>query len=263
MSITFAKAPLVEIIAEVRWPVSTQIQIGPAGIEISSGTQEQFYAEFSDMAAHNGYPRSERLLPPGFPVETGRAVWRFRPVDGATLWQVGSGVFTANAVPPYKSWDEFRPHLRTGIELMLKARRGKEHGTDQLTTVSLRYVDAFGPELTQGMPMVDFLCAKFGFELKLPDPIVKDVDHNFPIELNTKFEFQLKNGMRFGMSIAPGTFQNEPSLMVTTGVFKATPTDSNLDAIMGVFESAHTIIHDTFFDMTRSLHARMQIEGGK
>lgn len=261
MPITFAKAPLVEIIAELRWPVTTQVQFSPAGIGIQSATQEQFFADFSNLAAQNGYPRSERLIPAGFPVEFGQAIWRFRPAEGATLWQVGAGVFTANGVPPYKSWDEFRPHLRKGLELLLQAKTGKDAVEAPFNTVSLRYIDAFGAELMQGLSMADFLCEKIGFELRMPPPLLKDKDVNVPLQLNTTFEFQLNNQMKLGMIIGPGVYQNEQVLMMTTGVFKNTPTAPDVDTLMGVFESAHTIIHDAFVEMTAPIHQEMQPKG--
>lgn len=257
MPITFARAPLVEIIAEVRWPVTSHIQVGPNGIEMNSPSSEQLYTKFSDLAAKNGYPRSERLLPPGFPIELGQVTWRFRPLDGSTLWQIGSGVFTANAVPPYKTWDEFRPQLKKGLELLLQSR------SDQAkpNIVSLRYIDAFGNDLMQGLSMADFLREKFGFELNLPKPLMESKAADAALQLNTQFEFRLTNGMDLVMTAGPGSYQNEQVLMMSTGIIKKTETENSLEALMRVFEDAHTVIHKSFIDMTKSIHDRMQPQG--
>lgn len=261
MPLTFAKAPLVEIIAEIRWQIPSQIQIGPLGVNISNSSHDQLYSKFSDLAARNGYPRSERLLPHGFPIEMGQATWRFRPIEGGTLWQLGAGLFTANAVPPYKTWEEFSPQLKTGIELMLQARREVGEEIAPASIVSLRYIDAFGAQLTQGLSSVDFLCEKFGFELKLPAPLTKSMDKQVAIQLTTDFQFQLINGMQLGMNIAPGMYQNEQVLMMTTGVVKNTPTEMNTEALLGIFESAHSVIHDAFLEMSKPLHEKMEPQG--
>lgn len=171
------------------------------------------------------------------------------------------GLFTANAVPPYKSWDEFSPHLKAGIELMLEARSDVEGGHVPANSVSLRYIDAFGSDLMQGLSNVDFLSEKFGFEFKIPEALTKNMDKQVALQLTTDFQFQLNNGMQLGMNIAPGMYQNEQVLMMTTGVVKNTPTEMNVGVLVDVFESAHKLIHDAFIDMSKPLHNQMEPRG--
>jgi uncharacterized protein (TIGR04255 family) len=254
MAVSFANAPLVEIIAEVRWNPVAMPQSMPAGLTVVEANQDRFFNAFSDLAAKNGYPRSERMVPVGFPVPIGQAIWRFRPLEGATLWQVGPGVFTVNAVPPYKSWEAFSPHLRTGLALMLEAR---DSPAINFNVVSLRYVDAFGADMLAGLSQADFLCDKLGFQLQVPKGLTQRKDASQSLTLNATVEFSLDNAMQLVVTVGPGAYQGEQVVLMTTMVYKQTSTDATLEALMDVFESAHAIIHDAFLDMTAPIHAQM------
>lgn len=114
MEITFRNAPLAEVVVELRWQ-PTQVGIIPfqtpgtpqPSVIVGTTELENFYADFANNIAKHGFVRSERLIPSGMPAIQGQAVLRFRstlPDKTGVLYQVGPGMFSANAIPPYRSW---------------------------------------------------------------------------------------------------------------------------------------------------------------
>ncbi|RYH28896.1 MAG: TIGR04255 family protein, partial [Alcaligenaceae bacterium] len=176
MSLTFDVAPLVEIIAEVRWSDPTAFMVpGPLmGLSQPSNATDEFFMRFGGRAYGSGFQRAERLVPPGFPVPIGQVVYRYRPPEDfhdemarSALWQVGPGVFTANAVPPYRSWVEFSPLVRAGLEVLFETRPADVRNSP-VSSVSLRYVDAFNHDLIGDSTFEKFLAEKLGFQVLLP-----------------------------------------------------------------------------------------------
>ena len=114
----FSNPPLVELVAELRWtPAGVGAPAPAAGVKLiqfplASEHAEQTFTNFSNQVAAQGFGNSERLVPVGFPYLPFMVVYRFRkpPAQGENfLYQIGWGVFSANALPPYRDWDSFRP----------------------------------------------------------------------------------------------------------------------------------------------------------
>lgn len=125
MSATFENAPLVEIIAEIRWnpqmvPLQTVSGHGPAAapvMALNTNAFDEFFMRFGGEVYQKGFEQSERLVPSGFPMMLFQPVYRYRKsasADASVLYQVGPGLFSANAIPPYKSWDTFSPTVERG-----------------------------------------------------------------------------------------------------------------------------------------------------
>ncbi len=85
MVTTFENAPLVEIIAELRWSPEkalNQVEIGHGTVVRTLKTtdpasvHEQFFSRFSDEISKSGFTRTERLLPAGFPAMPFQPVYR-------------------------------------------------------------------------------------------------------------------------------------------------------------------------------------------
>src|SRR5215471_16972408 len=158
----YRNPPLVELIGELRWGSSG------SSFPLPPGSHEEFFMRFGSRAGAVGYERVERLVPPGFPAPPFQAVYRFRkkaPETGTTLYQVGAGVFTANITPPYESWQEFRPVVEEGVDILLETRNPSEKDTP-FTSASLRYIDAFGYQLTEGRSTAAFLRDVLGFAVE-------------------------------------------------------------------------------------------------
>src|SRR5215472_6295692 len=90
--------PLVELIAELRWGSPLPAAQPQNVIVLATGSHEEFFMRFGSKAGALGYGQVERLVPPGFPASSFQAIYRFRknaPEQGTTLYQVGTGVFSA------------------------------------------------------------------------------------------------------------------------------------------------------------------------
>ena len=121
MGLSFKNSPLVEIIAEIRWdlPWVNQTSAEDTGSVVSI-QHEEFYMRFGGKVAAAGFERIERLVPPNFFQLPYQPVYRFRhnaEERGARLYQLGMGLFSVHATPPYKSWAEFKPLVSAGAEL--------------------------------------------------------------------------------------------------------------------------------------------------
>ena len=133
MDITFSKAPLIELIAELRWTPQGSTSIAPAPPQpgpaptlfLGGGKQEEFYMRFGAALYNQGFNRSERLSPPGFPFILQQPVYRFLSEaedKKSVIYQVGFGIFSVHAVPPYRSWSQFLPLVTKGIGILLESR---------------------------------------------------------------------------------------------------------------------------------------------
>src|SRR5258708_31073490 len=175
MSITFARAPLVEIIAELRWvPPQTTIpsQQQPLAFQIPflGGTkQDEFFMRLGAELHQYEFQVVERLVPPGFLTLLYQPIYRYKKAteESSVLYQAGAGLFSAHGVPPYRSWDKFVPFVERGIGAMIATRDSAEKDV-HFASVSLRYIDAFTKELTQGRKGAAFMAEVLGLSISLP-----------------------------------------------------------------------------------------------
>ncbi len=175
----FANPPLVELIAELRWsvaaaPMPLQGNLGLAQLPPGNASDE-FFMRFGAKVAPDGFDSFERIVPSGFPrvsLSAGLSVSLWCAGHGAlALYQLGSGLFTANITPPYDNWEMFKPVVAQGIEALLKSRSKAESNTP-FSVCSLRYIDAFRADLTSGRTTAEFAREVLGFTIE-PPPIVK------------------------------------------------------------------------------------------
>ena len=271
MAISFAKAPLVELIAELRWipQGSTLASAAPQQQQVNIPTlffggtkQEEFYMRLGGELYKFDFNRSERVMPPGVPFVLHQPVFRFRSEAAkktSVLYQVGYGLFSVHAIPPYHSWARFVPFVETGIDLLLKSRPDAD-AQQPFLQVTLRYINFFGEDLTQGMDIPSFLSRVFGISIALPDVITKAATSNEVKSLSTKVILPIRIG-DLTISIGDGQFNNQLGIILDNMAASTAETAADRSAIMGVFDSAYTVIHEIFFGMTRPLHELMQLQG--
>ena len=271
MSVIYRNPPLLELIVELRWgvpnfqiPVQVAVTTDPtiAQVDAPSLNDELLFSKFSAVAATNGFGRSERVIPAGFPIPPYNVVVRFRPTDikkASPLYQLGNGVFSANALPPYKSWQEFCPKVLRGLEMMEQACKELGHNLPTFNTAIVRYIDVFREDLTKGMPAVTFIHDVLGLGLQLPEAITKassDPDQISPmINLKIPVEAGILN-ISLGQGIAGGS---QGIVMDSTLVISKNLGNSANDAIRAL-TNGRGIIHEIFRGMTTKLHRDMQPE---
>jgi uncharacterized protein (TIGR04255 family) len=176
--------------------------------------------------------------------------------------QVGPGVMSANALPPYESWDQFSPVVETGVQALLNARQGEEKDRE-FTGVILRYIDAFKDELLDGKTFDAFIDEILGFHVKLP-PAVENIlekDRRFNINLQTGFSISGKN-KQMNLQVAEGMLQGGSAVIMDMTIAETAPVQPQGAAIMQAFASSREIIHEVFVEVTRPIHHLMKLVGG-
>lgn len=266
MNIIFSKAPLVEIVAELRWGqqpeqiIQPQQQGGMPVLVINSSKLDEFFMRFGGEVYQSGFNRAERLVPSNFPMMLHQPVYRYRKTsetDGSLLYQAGPGLFSANAIPPYRSWDDFSPVVSTGVDALLKTRDISERG-QPFTSVSLRYIDAFGPNLTEGKDIESFMREVLGISVTLPQDVSKFVATDKKVKPQLQLFIPLSNNMSMNISIGEATVNNDLAFVMDTTVASSDEITPDVETVMKTFHSAHEVIHEMFFNLTTKIQPLMQ-----
>lgn len=259
----FANPPLVELVAELRWVPGTtgavKPQTGAVTIQLPIGFGEESLEKFRRSIAQKGFAASERLVPIGFPLVPFAVAQRFRKPSAEEkenyLYQLGLGVFSANALPPYRNWDSFRPIVREGVETLLATR----HSSDKANTiVLLRYLDVFTDEFTEGRGSVDFLNDILGIKLSLPTALVDQASVRPELRADLQVSLNLKDGLAMNIRVQEGTVAAKTGVVMTTEVFTVQAVNPELDTVMDNFERAHGSIRTTFLGLTEKVRDKMR-----
>ncbi|MEW6368775.1 MAG: TIGR04255 family protein [Acidobacteriota bacterium] len=269
----FARPPLIELIAELRWGAPSMIVPVPAeGLPVGtaipattvSARDEEMFMRFGAKAASEGYSRFERIMPPGFPLLPSQPVYRFRkaePASGTSLFQLGPSIFSANTAPPYRSWEAFHPVVRMGVSMLLDSLDESDKA-QPFGAASLRYIDAFRSELTEGDSPLDFLTKKLGFDIGLPHVIESEADPGSPIKPLLKFTIPLAARSVMELTAGEGVVGKDEALIMETTVIAPGPIHMDVDAVMSILDEAHNIIRRVFVEMTQPIAHLMQPTGG-
>ncbi|WP_044873072.1 TIGR04255 family protein [Pseudomonas sp. LFM046] len=264
----FEFPPLLEIIAELRWDVHAPHAAPGAPIPLLPPMLQPFEESFSELAGalgNLGFRNSERLIPQGFPWMVHEPVIRFRysggaeeqqPLKKSSLFQVGAGIFTANAVPPYSSWDDFGPIVREGVEALFACCF--KSGAPEKMAPTLRYIDAFKELHTSGASMHKFLSEVMGINISLPDTLNGSGQAMTP-------QLQIVKPLPFGrlaLQFMDGAVNGEKALILDMSVHFDGPVAGNPDAVLDAFSRARDEIHRVFVELTKPIHAVMHPKDG-
>ncbi len=257
LSENFSNAPLVELMAEVRWSASSPVvdETGDVVEDMSfDAHSDGLFQAFGEQMAAEGFLRSERLTPPGYPAPAGMAVYRFSSIgeDGeSVVFQIGGGVLTVNAVPPYRSWDSFRPRVLKALEVLLSSW-DETTRPERFTKVTLRYIDAFNDDYLEGASRNAFLTDVLGFRLLIPDPFEAHLDGSDP-NLFLQFSSGLRSGGRVAVRTGHATVGNEDAIVMDTTVSHNNGAALESEAVLALLDSGHEVIHDTFVRLTKDV----------
>ncbi|WP_185597938.1 TIGR04255 family protein [Burkholderia cepacia] len=268
MSTSRENAPLVELVAELRWESAIAIKppviggAGPAFVATNTSALDGFFMRFGGAASNLSYTESERLIPVGFPILAHQAVYRFKHNESGetrSLYQIGSGLFSANAIPPYKSWTSFEPVVRNGVEALLKSRDPSE-ASQPFTAVSLRYIDAFGPQHTEGRDVMRFLTEVLGIGITVPPALSRHLRADTPIKPVLQLQIPMAEGMVMSVAIGEGVANGQQALMMDTSVATTLPVPANLEVVMGLFKRAHDTISESFTQLVKPIDHVMPVK---
>lgn len=261
MTLSFAKAPLVEIVAELRWVPAQLLKI-PEGqpqipVPLMDSKLEEFFMRAGQEFSKLGFDVNERLVPPGFVALLNQPVVRFSKSPGRSpiLYQVGPGIFSTHGLPPYRSWEYFAPEVERGVDSLLRARDPRERG---FLRASLRYIDAFNQGLRGSKSEIEFIRDVLGITIELPANIVDLVERGGAPQLGMQMVMPVTGGMAMNINLQEGSVNNIQALIMDTTVSRDGELAPAAREIMRVFNDAHRVIHKAFFEMTKPIHDLMQ-----
>lgn len=261
MNETFQNAPLVEIVAELRWQIPQMAAADQAGnpiqlpIVLADNVMTALFHRTTSAVGKHGFDLLEQLVPLGssMPVLLPQMMYRYRRTDEVpVLAQVGPGMFSINALPPYKSWKEFHPHLEGGVESLLEVLTDKPE-----LTVSLRYIDAFRHDLTSSHDAKAFATKVLGFRLDLPPTLQASLTEDAQARMSFQVALPVP-GMLMTITVSDGRLGADPVVLMDTDVRIQNTLPSDKQAILLALDKAHDLIHGTFMDMTKSIRDKLQ-----
>jgi uncharacterized protein (TIGR04255 family) len=268
MSESFRNAPLLELIAEVRWqpPYATVPTVQP-GVQVSlpigfgSIQIDNFLHQFGGEVYKRGFQRMERVYPSGLPIVQGQTIARYRsdsPDSKTVIYQVGAGLFSANAIAPYRTWNHFRPKVETGIEVLLATREESEK-TVPFNPVSLRYIDSFKSDLSGGRDVAGFLSEVLKIHVNLPNAISQHLAAGKSPKPYVMLAIPSEKGI-LRLNVGEALVNGENTILLDMTFSTESPIMPEKSAIMNAFDTAHSIIHKTFVELTSPIHDLMQLE---
>lgn len=265
MADRYKNAPLVELVAEVRWGTGGVVGAPPQGagpVMVATGQYEEFFMRFGSRLGTLGYDRIERLVPPGFPTLPFQTIYRFRKTEqeqgqGTTLYQVGAGVFSANITPPYHSWKQFRPVVEKGIELLLETRNAAEQNVP-FDISNLRYINAFGDKFTKGLSVAKFVQEVLGFKIELPIAVRNEASPNSEIKPLFQLSIPLKIQQQMSLFLTEGIVHGLPAIVMDLTVTNDTSIKPIKGDVMTSFDMARQVIHNVFVGITKELSPIME-----
>lgn len=258
MSESVENAPVIEVIAELRWspralPEGMLAGPGPKIIPPPmAGSTNEFFGRFSERVRGLGYTTSTRLVPEPFPLLVHQPVLRFDAPGGErskSLYQVGPGLFSANAVPPYDSWgSSFSRTVSSGVEALLATRDPAETDTP-FEGATLRYLDAFGPLLTGGRDSLAFSREVLGISVDLPRALTQHLQEGSSWKPFLQFHVPVAPGMLLAVAVGDGLANDEPTVLMDWALSCSAPIKPDAREVMSAFHTAHDIIYKSWKEM--------------
>lgn len=269
MSAARENTPLVELIVELKWlpPNAPTMQVQNAPIIFSSpqpSKVDEFFMQFGARIHSNGYTEVERLGASGFPLILHQPVFRFRrkqDINDGSLFQVGPGLFTANAVPPYESWEKFNPIVIQGVSAAIESRP-QEEKNQEFVGASLRYIDAFMPRHTGNRDLIPFLEEVLGIKIEIPNAISKHIPFGLKPTPMLQLQTPLQGGLMMNLMIGEGMTPAGPAIMMDTSVSSIAAIPAQISSVMSTLNSAHNLIRETFTDLIKPVDHLMPIKKG-
>jgi uncharacterized protein (TIGR04255 family) len=260
------KAPLVEIVAELRWTppdIALSQQPAPNTVTFTTATPvslDQLFHTFTGEIYQRDFGQVERLVPAGFPIVLHQPAFRFRSHKKASaLLQLGLGLFTANGLQPYHSWDDFGPLAEQGVNALIKARVPNDQ-VNPFTLHNLRYINVFNAELLNGQSVPEFITRTLGLSIQLPAAFDAVVDAPLSVKPHLQLAIPIKaTNKTMGLNLGEGTLPPSITRALLMEISVTEPSiKPNAAEIMAAFDSSREIIHTTFVRMTEKIHQLMK-----
>ena len=208
-----AKAPLQEVIFEVRWEADVDPASGGMHDKDFGMAAGRFHVHVEEEYGHvdNRQPFYD-MAPQAFMYQ---AVRQYRPGEGQwPLFQLGPGVFTVNDTNKDYDWqNKFRPLIAMGLDKLEKAYEG----TLPYCQAALRYIDAVNVKDYGFTDWASFIPGHLNFSFK------NEFDGGMvPKDISFQQLFELEDGGQLHLNIASGKDGDGNDQMIwQTSVIKA------------------------------------------
>lgn len=262
MSTILHNAPLIELVAELRWALPGVSVYDSSGAAVAipqafldAGQTELFFQRFGSAIYQYGFKQVERLIPQLVPLLPGQMVYRYRQAGTdaePVLAQIGPNQASINALRPYKSWEAFRPWIEKIVAALLEAREAPL----PLRT-SVRYIDAFRSDLTNGKAATEFL-EDLGVRLQLPPAFTKHLRADAKVKASVSFNLPLGDDMQMAVKASEGIVSGELVTVLDTQVSSLVDVEPELDAVLQSFDRARSVIHDSFMELVKPIMDRFK-----
>jgi uncharacterized protein (TIGR04255 family) len=261
-TVTYRKAPLVELIVEVRWPVQTiGLTGGPPIVTGQSVAFDLWFLRLTDCLRAQGFHNLERMIPHEMFVMAHQPIYRYSGGTKFPIIQFGYGIFTVNAGPPdYHSWNEFLPQVDRAITALVGTRPIDEPVI--FSRVALRYIDCFDADLRAGASNYAFIHNDLGITFGLPSGLIELATN--PNQINPTFAMSLPID---GEDNANVTFQIAAARLgdsqtADTLIDMAYTVDGDTlvatTEVLARLHKAYIVLHGWFEKLTVNIRARME-----
>lgn len=261
-----AKAPIVELIVEVHWNDPQMIEVQEGRLDPSRfwsnnrNVLDTLHIVFGSKVRSNGFTRVERVHPDDFPCIGRRVVHRYRNTQQNTLYQIGPGIFSANASPPYQTWSEFLPTVEQGlVDFIASIGEVYEDVDPTLDSICLRYIDAFNREHLANRSPLEFIREDLGFGLVLPNCLkgIAPGENEVSPRLELQFNIPGDKGT-FALVIGQGTSDGKDAVIMESSVKHAIAGKLELQIALDELNQSQEIAGDFFKGLISGIQERFQ-----
>ena len=244
----YENAPLIEVIAEIHWNLKPLTVVPTAKLDPYF---DVFRDAFVQSVEQLSLTNIEDIIPSDVPLEVLPHQPRLRLRKAPETWplaQIGPGVLTANIVPPYQGWQEFRTFIGEVVALLFSSYPLAER-TLKVEKLHLRYIDGFGDAF--GIEKyVDFVEEMLGVVSPVPKHFVEGAEIVVPTA-KFLFEYRFANinpaGSMGLVRMAPGRLHEEEALIMETHCesrfSEGEPTQGYIESW---FDQAHNQVRQQF-----------------
>lgn len=225
------KAPLVEVVIELRWKISSKEEL--VGVQYLYG---DLYNELKRK-----YPFRESILPVEVPMEMtiNQPVHRFRAEKGGyPLLQVGPGIITLNTIDAKYYWESFFEDSKELIQTF-----NTIYSQNNTITPAILYIDFFPFDFSENN-VHNYINQQFNitfgqsfFETE-----------KFPSDFNMGFAYNIDLG-DLRVNFQKGKNQNTEGILLQTRI-NGKPAVPNYENLNKWLNEAHEILSNLFKQLT-------------
>jgi uncharacterized protein (TIGR04255 family) len=247
----YTKAPLVEVIAELRWKLQPLLAIPNAAVDPHFPLLNQ---QFGEILKQSEFSRIERLLPDQVPTEMfpHKPLLRYRRQTADwPLIQLGPGLLAMNIVPPYNGWAEFRGFISKVVQWLFQAFPIPEKYL-KIETMELHYIDGFTDSLGYSNELA-FLNEGLTLGIGIPERL-RSLSNDLAgsrISMEIQIPVSKPQGSLAIVKLGPGKVKDQNALVMEL-LCKREGVDSiqTQAAVLEWMDGAHALLREAFARVT-------------